>query len=84
MRDILGLGRGFWVGAVVDRVGMRVVKSHFSPTEAMEETCATICERSESAEWSGLVGMELRMRFRAGKPHCPIRSCCSGWDWSGI
>lgn len=42
MIEILGLGRGFWTGAMVDRVGMRVVRNHFSPTDAMEETWAMI------------------------------------------
>ena len=35
---VLRLRLRLWVGAVVDRVGMRVEWSHFSPTEAMDET----------------------------------------------
>ncbi len=42
MIDVLGFGGVFGGDLMVDSVGMRVVSSHFSPTEAMEETCATI------------------------------------------
>ncbi len=46
MIDILGFGGGLegalGGGLMVDRVGMRLDRSHFSPTEAMEETWATI------------------------------------------
>ena len=46
MIDILGFGGGFdgtWRGRLmVDMVGMKVDRSHFSPIEAMEETCAMI------------------------------------------
>ena len=70
---------------MVERVGMRVVRSHFSPTEAMEETWATIWgSRAMSEGEVGLVGMELRMCFRAGKPHRPIRSCSSGPSWPRV
>lgn len=44
MIDVLGLARGtrgFSTGAVVDNMGMSVERSHFSPTEAMEETWTT-------------------------------------------
>lgn len=38
--DILGFAWGFGGPFVVDKVGMSVDRSHFSPTEAMEETWA--------------------------------------------
>lgn len=72
-------------GLVVVRVGMRVVRSHFSPTEAMEETWATIWGwELGSDKGAGLLGIEPRIRFRAGKPHRPIRSWSSGSNWPGI
>ena len=44
MISVLGFEGCFWRGAVerlmVDKVGKRVLRSHFSPTEAMEETWA--------------------------------------------
>ena len=46
MIDILGSGWGFeWEERgclMVDKVGIRLDRSHFSPTEAMEETWAMI------------------------------------------
>ena len=37
MIDILGFAWGFEGPFVVDKVGISVDRSHFSPTEAMEE-----------------------------------------------
>ena len=89
MIDTLGFGDGFEGGLarglMVESVGMRAERSHFSPTEAMEETWAMIWGSGVTVEdEAGLVGMELRTCFRAGKPHRPIRSCSSGSNWPGI
>lgn len=72
------------MGEVVDRVGRRVERSHFSLKEAMEETWMTSCggEMGECGEGGGLVGMQLRIRFSAGNPHCSVRSCSAATKWS--
>ena len=43
MIDTLGFERGFGSPLMVAKVGMRVDRSHFSPTEAMEETWVMMC-----------------------------------------
>ena len=85
MIDTLGFERGFGSPLMVAKVGMRVDRSHFSPTEAMEETWVMMCGWGVgSIEGLELVGMEIKIRFRAGKPHSPTRSCSSRSNWPGV
>ena len=85
MTDILGFGRGLGGALMVAKVGMRVDRSHFSPTEAMEETWAMMCGWGVGfIEGLELVGMEIKIRFRASKPHSPTRSCSSPSNWPDV
>ena len=47
MIDVFGFDWDVWAvfmgRLMVAKIGMRLVRSHFSPTEAMEETWTTIC-----------------------------------------
>jgi len=76
MRAILGVGgmvvllvAGVLEEGEVERAGKKVFESHFSPTEATEETWAMICGGVGVVEGvGGDEGMWRRMFLRAGQP----------------